>query len=145
MKNKIVVASALMVVLLGFFSCTKKDTSVISQFTGSWHNAIAGSSNCGADKDHVYTIKEGNNDYTVFISYRFGASDTCQRDVLLTGNVVSGQNADYISINAQTFVDKCGQTYTITGSCTFNKDTLYITTNAATLGGVSSCTFKAIH
>ncbi len=90
-----------------------------------------------------FTISSGSNNFSLNMTYRIGKGDTCYRDVTLKGTVSSNAMNNF-SIANQTFTDRCGKTYTISGGGSLINDTLIVTTVSASSEGTSACTFRGI-
>lgn len=145
MKQRLIIFCAIVTTMvLGIISCTK-DESMIADFKGTWRAGTSSSAFCGTTMG-IHNITAGANNYSLYIDYAIG-DDTCQREVLLVGTLSTTEAGNVFSINAQKFIDKCGQEFTVSGSGTIigkNADTLALTTSVSTIGGTTNCSFKGV-
>ena len=138
-KKAVVAVVAFFVAVIVTISCSKTDTSGISQFLGSWTDAVCNSH----DHSNSMTISAGPNNYSLYMTYGIGAADSCFRQVNLLGTVTNSSTNNNFSIATQSFADWCGVTYDIYGSGSIVNDTLLITMVTTGPGGATTCFFKA--
>lgn len=139
-KAGLVVATA----LISLASCAKKDkTEGTSQFIGIWRGH-----NICQTVDSAYTIKQGPNNYSLYMTCRLAKPgvllDTCATSVDVLGTVTnSTDGSNTFSIAPQTFIDMCGNSFTISGSGQLYGDSIIINTlTNSTRHGSINCTFK---
>ena len=137
-------------------SCSKVDTTYTAPFSGTW---IVDSDKYSGFDIEKFDISTGSTDYSVNVSYRVGHNsniggrgtpdDSCQRIITIKGISNSTTDKDYFSISGQTFTDRCGNNYTVNGSCWVRRpvlpnehDTLYMNMVTAGIGTIKSYTLR---
>lgn len=88
-----------------------------------------------------FNLTKGPSNYTLYMKYKIG-DDTCAQEVKLLGTISSNTIKDNFSVGTQSFVDKCGNNYSISGAGSLVGDSIFITTLTSSTAGTNACTFK---